>query len=51
MLVVTHTIGETILIRDDIRLTIEELKGTSAVKFSIEALEYVIINREEVSVR
>jgi len=51
MLVVTRTIGETILIGDDIRLTIEELKSTSVVKLSIKAPKDVVINREEVSVR
>jgi carbon storage regulator len=48
MLVVTRTDGQSILIGDDVKLTVMSTKG-GQVRFGIKAPEDVIILREEVA--
>lgn len=50
MLVLTRRIGETILINEEIRVTVLDTKGTQ-VKIGIEAPAYVEILREEIAAR
>jgi len=50
MLIVTRRIGEAVIIRDDIKVVILDVKGKQ-VRVGIEAPEDMIIDREEVSER
>ncbi len=47
MLVLTRTIGETIIINGDIEVTVTDIQG-GQVRVGIEAPKDVIINREEI---
>ena len=47
MLVLTRTIGETIIINGDIEVTVTDIQG-GQVRVGIEAPKDVIIHREEI---
>ena len=51
MLSMTRKEGETILINDDIRITINCIEGSQAVSLSIEAPKEITILRKEVHER
>jgi len=50
MLVLTRTEGQSILIGDEVKLTVVSTKG-GQVRFGIEAPPEVVILREEISTR
>ncbi|MDR4505554.1 MAG: carbon storage regulator CsrA [Candidatus Scalindua sp.] len=47
MLILTRKLGESVIIGDNIKLTVVEI-GTNQIKFGIEAPKSVTIHREEV---
>ena len=47
MLLLTRTIGETIIINDDIKITVTDIQGNH-IKLAIEAPEEVKVYREEI---
>ncbi|MDR4498607.1 MAG: carbon storage regulator CsrA [Candidatus Scalindua sp.] len=47
MLILTRKLGESVIIGDNIKLTVVEI-GKNQIKFGVEAPKNVIIHREEV---
>ena len=47
MLIVTRNIGESIIIKDDIKVTIVAIKGNQ-VKVGVDAPEDITVHREEI---
>jgi carbon storage regulator len=50
MLILTRRVGETLIIGDDIRVTIMDVRGMQ-VRIGIEAPREVPVNREEIHLR
>ena len=50
MLLLTRTIGETIIINDDIKITVSDIQGNH-IKLAIEAPKEVKVFREEIHER
>ena len=47
MLVLGRRVGESIIINDDIKITIAKIQG-NVVRIGIEAPDYVTVDREEI---
>lgn len=51
MLILSRKKGETIVINDNIRVTVRDVRGNGQVRISIEAPDEVEVHREEVWIK